>query len=243
MIAARTLTTATRVLRQLRHDHRTVALMLVVPVFLMALVSWVFSAQTFQLIGLSMLGIFPFITMFLVTSIATLRERQSGTLERLLSMPTGKVDFILGYQLAFGVVSLVQSVLAVTVAVYALGLEFAGPIGVAIFVAMSVAQLGTALGLAVSALAQSEFQAVQFMPAVVIPQLFLCGLFVPRDSLNDVLGPISDVLPLSYAVDALQRVSREVEISADTWANLATVWGFVIGGLVVGALTLRRRTT
>lgn len=236
------LATAKRVLRQLTHDHRTMALLLLVPVFLMALVSWVFPAPVFDNIGLAMLGIFPFITMFLVTSIATLRERQTGTLERLLSMPMRKVDFIVGYQLAFAAISLVQSVLAVGVAVWLLGLDFVGPIWMAVLVAMSVAQLGTALGLAVSALAQSEFQAVQFMPAMVIPQLFLCGLFVPREQLNDILNPISDVLPLSYAVDVLQRVSVETSISGETWTKIGIVWAFVIGSVVVGSLTLKRRS-
>jgi len=237
-----TLATAKRVLRQLTHDRRTMALLLLVPVFLMALVSWIFPAPVFDNIGLAMLGIFPFITMFLVTSIATLRERQTGTLERLLSMPMRKVDFILGYQLAFAAVSLLQSVLAVGVAVWLLGLDFVGPIWMAVLVAMSVAQLGTALGLAVSALAQSEFQAVQFMPAMVIPQLFLCGLFVPREQLNDILNPISDVLPLSYAVDVLQRVSIERSISGETWTKIGVVWAFVVGSVVVGSLTLKRRS-
>lgn len=237
-----TMATANRVLRQLTHDHRTMALLLLVPVFLMALVSWVFPAPVFDHIGLAMLGIFPFITMFLVTSIATLRERQTGTLERLLSMPMRKVDFIVGYQLAFAAISLVQSVLAVGVAVWLLGLDFVGPVWMAVLVAMSVAQLGTALGLAVSALAQSEFQAVQFMPAIVIPQLFLCGLFVPRAELNDILNPISDVLPLSYAVDVLQRVSLEASVSGETWTKLGVVWAFVIGSVVVGSLTLKRRS-
>lgn len=237
-----TLATAKRVLRQLTHDHRTMALLLLVPVFLLALVSWVFPAQVFDRIGLSMLGVFPFITMFLVTSIATLRERQTGTLERLLSMPMRKVDFIVGYQLAFAVISLLQSLLAVGVAVLLLGLDFVGPLWMAVLVAMSVAQLGTALGLAVSALAQSEFQAVQFMPAIVIPQLFLCGLFVPREQLNEVLNPVSDVMPLSYAVDVLQRVALESTVAAETWLKLAVVWGFVVGGVIVGSLTLKRRS-
>lgn len=236
------LATAKRVLRQLTHDHRTMALLLLVPVFLMALVSWVFPAPVFDRIGLAMLGIFPFITMFLVTSIATLRERQTGTLERLLSMPMRKVDFIVGYQLAFAAISLLQSLLAVAVAVLLLGLDFVGPVWMAVLVAMSVAQLGTALGLAVSALAQSEFQAVQFMPAIVIPQLFLCGLFVPRAELNDILNPISDLLPLSYAVDVLQRVSLETSISGETWTKLGVVWAFVVGSVVVGSLTLKRRS-
>ncbi len=238
----RTLATATRVLRQLRHDHRTMALLIIVPVLLMALVSWVFPAPVYARIGLLMLGIFPFITMFLVTSIATLRERQTGTLERLLSMPLGRIDFILGYQLAFGVVSLVQALVAVLVGVYLLGLTFAGPMWMAMLVAMSVAQLGTSLGLAVSALAQTEFQAVQFMPAIVIPQFFLCGLFVPREQLNEVLRPLSNAMPLSYAVDVLARISEATTLDADAWRKFGVIWCFVAGSVAIGSLTLRRRS-
>ena len=238
----RTLATATRVLRQLRHDHRTMALLIIVPVLLMALVSWVFPAPVYARIGLLMLGIFPFITMFLVTSIATLRERQTGTLERLLSMPLGRIDFILGYQLAFGVVSLVQALVAVLVGVYLLGLTFAGPMWMAMLVAMSVAQLGTSLGLAVSALAQTEFQAVQFMPAIVIPQFFLCGLFVPREQLNEVLRPLSNAMPLSYAVDVLARISEAASLDADAWRKFGVIWCFVAGSVAIGSLTLRRRS-
>ncbi len=238
----RTLATAVRVLKQLRHDHRTIALLIAVPLFLMTLVSWVFSAHVFQSIGLLMLGIFPFITMFLVTSIATLRERQTGTLERLLSMPLGKADFILGYQAAFAAVSLVQSLTTVLYAVYVLNLQCAGPLWMVVLVALSVAQLGTALGLAVSALAQSEFQAVQFMPAIIIPQFFLCGLFVPREQLNGALNLVSDFMPLSYAVDVLARMTTESSISAETWQKFGVIWLFVIGSVAVGALTLRRRS-
>ena len=239
---SRTLATAERVLRQLRHDHRTMALLIVVPIVLMALVSWVFPAAVYAHIGLLMLGIFPFITMFLVTSIATLRERQSGTLERLLAMPMGRADFILGYQLAFAVISLVQALVAVLVGVLLLGLTVAGPIWMAVLLAMTVAQLGTALGLAVSALAQTEFQAVQFMPAIVIPQFFLCGLFVPRDQLNAVLSPLSDVMPLSYAVDVLARLTTASTLDADAWRKFAIIWVFVVGSVVIGSLTLRRRS-
>ncbi len=238
----RTVGTATRVLKQLRHDHRTMALLMLVPVLLLALVSWIFPKPVFDHIGLAMLGIFPFITMFLVTSIATLRERQSGTLERLLSMPLRKFDFIIGYQLAFAVLSLVQSLIAVGVAVWLLNLHFAGPTWMAILVAMSVAQMGTALGLALSALAQTEFQAVQFLPAVIIPQLFLCGLAIPRDQLNDVLRPLSDVLPLSYAVDVLNGVSNEATLSSETWMKFGVIWAFVLVFISIGSLTLKRRS-
>jgi ABC-2 type transport system permease protein len=240
-----TLAVARRVLTQLRRDHRTLAMLLVLPCLLMTLLWWMYDASdpaVFDRIGPALLAIFPVIVMFLVTSVTTLRERSSGTLERLLSMPMGKLDFLLGYALAFGLVAAVQSVLAVSLSVGLLGLEVLGPVWLLTVVAVADAVLGTALGLFVSAFAQTEFQAVQFMPALLIPQLLLCGLFVPRTMLPAALEAVSDVLPLSYAVDAMQHLTTSAD-TAEVWRDVAVVAGFALGGLVLGAATLRRRTS
>ncbi|GAB3761728.1 ABC-2 type transport system permease protein [Nocardioides ginsengisegetis] len=239
-----TLAVAARVLTQLRRDHRTLAMLLVLPCLLITLLWWMYDATggtLFDRVGPALLAMFPFIVMFLVTSVTTLRERSSGTLERLLAMPMGKLDFLLGYALAFGVVAAVQSVLAVSIAVGLLGLEVQGPVWLLTLVAVADAVLGTALGLFVSAFARTEFQAVQFMPALVIPQILLCGLFVPRDLLPDVLSAVSDVLPLSYAVNAMQTLTR-TSATGDVWRDLAVVAGFAVTMLCLGAATLRRRT-
>jgi len=240
---------AARVLNQLRHDHRTLAMLLVLPMLLMSLLWWMFdnSGPGFDRSGPALLALFPFTIMFLVTSVTTLRERSSGTLERLLSMPTGKVDFLGGYAIAFGVVAAAQSALAVSLCVWVLDLDLIGPAWMLTVVAVVDALLGTALGLFVSAFARTEFQAVQFMPAIVIPQILLCGLFVPRDQLPRVLGAISDALPLSYAVDAMNSVAHTTSdsfggVDPGVWNELAVVGAFVVGSLVLGAATLRRRT-
>lgn len=233
-----------RVLAQLRRDHRTVALLLVVPCVLMTLLWWMYldaPGAVFDRIGPSLLALFPFIIMFLVTSVTTLRERSSGTLERLLAMPMGKGDLLAGYALAFGLVAAVQSLLAVGVSVGLLGLDVEGPLAPLTLVAVVDAILGTALGLFVSAFATTEFQAVQFMPAVVIPQLLLCGLLVPRADMPGVLEAISGVLPLSYAVEAMQGVAADVG-AGEVWVDLGVVGAFAVGVLVLGALTLRRRS-
>ncbi|MFE4061449.1 ABC transporter permease [Streptomyces sp. NPDC059096] len=242
--AARTLATTARVLRQLRHDPRSIALMLLVPCVMLVLLRYVFdgSSRTFDSIGASLLGIFPLITMFLVTSIATLRERTSGTLERLLAMPLGKGDLIAGYALAFGLVAVVQSLLATGLAVWALGLDVVGSAWLLLLVALLDALLGTALGLFVSAFAASEFQAVQFMPAVIFPQLLLCGLFAPRSSMHPVLEAVSDVLPMSYAVDGMNQVLRHPDITGDFVRDAVIVAGCAVLVLGLGAATLRRRT-
>lgn len=232
-----------RVLSQLRRDHRTLAMLLVLPCLLMSLLWWMYrdSGPVFDRIGPALLAIFPFIVMFLVTSVTTLRERSSGTLERLLAMPMGKLDFLVGYAVAFGVVAALQSVFAVAVSVGLLGLEIVGHVWLLTLVAVVDAALGTALGLFVSAFARTEFQAVQFMPAIVVPQILLCGLLVPREEMPDVLGAISDVLPLSYAVDAMTYLTVSSS-TGEVWGDVAVVAAFVVAGLALGAATLRRRT-
>ena len=239
-----TLAVAGRVLTQVRRDHRTLAMLLVVPCVLMTLLWWMFDdlpGGLFDRFGPALLAMFPFIVMFLVTSVTTLRERSSGTLERLLTMPLGKLDFLLGYALAFGLLAAVQSAFAVAVSVGLLGLDVDGPVWLLGVVAVADAVLGTALGLLVSAFATTEFQAVQFMPALVLPQILLCGLFVPREAMPGVLEAISNVLPLSYAVDAMQGLVAAAD-TGEIWRDVLVVACFALAALGLGAATLRRRT-
>ncbi|GAA2104783.1 ABC transporter permease [Streptomyces albiaxialis] len=244
MNAARTLATAGRVLRQLSHDVRTVLLLILVPVLLLILLYYVFDSDKrgFDGIGASLLGIFPLVTMFLVTSIATLRERTSGTLERMLSMPLGKADLIGGYALAFGLLAAVQAGVATGVAIWFLDLDITGSPWLLLLIALLDAVLGTALGLFVSAFARSEFQVVQFMPVVIFPQILLCGLFAPRGSMQPVLEYVSNVLPMSYAVDGMGEVLRHTDPTGDFVRDLAVMAGAALLVLALGAATLRRRT-
>jgi ABC-2 type transport system permease protein len=244
MSSARTAATTRRVLEQLRRDPRTVALMLLVPLVLLWLLELVFDEQpaTFDRIGPALLALFPFVVMFLVTSVTTLRERTSGTLERLLSMPLGRLDLLLGYLAAFGLVAIVQATLASGLMLGLLDLDVAGPSWLLVLVAVVDALLGCALGLFVSAFARTEFQAVQFMPAIVLPQFLLCGLLVPRDQMGAVLEAISWLLPLSYAVDAMQRITVDTEVTARTVVDIAVVAGAICLSVAFGAATLRRRT-
>ena len=232
-----------RVLTQLRRDHRTLVMLLVLPCLIMSLLWWMFQDKPgfgFGALAPALLALIPFIIMFLVTSVTTLRERTSGTLERLLAMPMGKGDFLVGYALAFGLVAAVQSALAVGLSIWALDLQVAGPVWMLLVVAVVDAVLGSALGLFVSAFARTEFQAVQFMPALVIPQILLCGLFIARADLPAVLHAVSDALPLSYAVDAMRKVAGDADPAI--WGDLALVAAFALGALVLGALTLQRQS-
>ena len=243
MNVARTLATTGRVLGQIRHDPRTIGLLLVVPSLLIGLVAWIFTdTDVFTTIGPAMIALFPFIVMFLVTSIATLRERRSGTLERLFSMPMGKGDFILGYALAFGLLAVFQTAIAVSYAVFVCGLDIEGSIWLLFAVAVADALLGTALGLLASAFARTEFQVVQFMPLLVFPQILLGGIFIPTDQLPEALEAISSWLPLTFAIDALQAVAADSESAEWIMTKILVIAAWIVGSIVLGSITLRRRT-
>lgn len=238
-----TVATAGRVLRQLSHDPRSIALMLVAPSLLVGLFAWLFSDLdgVFDQFGGPILALFPFIVMFLITSITTLRERRSGTLERLMTTPIAKTDFILGYGLAFGLMATLQAIVTVTFAVWVCGLDVEGPLWQLGLVAVVDAILGSALGLFASAFARTEFQAVQFMPLIVFPQIILGGLFMPREDMPDALYQISKVLPLSYAIDTINAVTAGDE-GWEVFGPLLVVVAFAAGALILASLTLRRRT-
>ncbi|SFO12462.1 MULTISPECIES: ABC transporter permease [Actinomadura] len=243
MSAAITLATMRRILAQLKHDHRTLALLIAVPTLLMILLRYVFDQpEVFDRIGPMLLGLFPFIVMFVVASVATLRERTSGTLERLMTMPLGKLDLLLGYALAFGLLALVQVAVVLAVSLTWLDLDLNGSLGSLVLVSLLDALLGMALGLFASAFARTEFQAVQFMPAFVLPQLLLCGLIIPRENMAGWLQAISDVLPLSYAVEGMREISADPDFTTTLTVDVSVIAAFVLVALLLGAVTLRRRT-
>lgn len=240
----RTAATAGRVLAQLRHDPRTIALMMVVPCVLETLLRLIYDhrIEAFYHAGAPLLAIFPLTAIFLVTSIALLRERASGTLERLLTTPLGRLELLLGYGMAFGALASVQALLVGGLTLGPLGLQVAGSGALVILLAIAVALLGMGLGLLASAFARSEFQVVQFLPATILPQLLLCGLLVERQRMPGALHAISDALPLSYAVDGMHHLTRESSASGALWGDLAIVLAFAAGAILAGAATVRRRT-
>jgi ABC-2 type transport system permease protein len=242
--ARATIATAQRVLWQIRHDPRTIALLLVVPCLLLVLLRYIFDGnpEIFQHIGAPLCGLFPFIVMFLVTSITMLRERTTGTLERLMTLPIAKLDLLAGYGLAFGLLAALQAVVVCIVGFAALGLN--APHGSVLIALLAIgnALLGMALGLLVSAFARTEFQAVQFMPALIFPQLLLCGLFVARAEMAPLLAALSWALPLTYAYDALARATSVAPLDGTLIVDALVVVASTLAALALGAVTLRRRT-
>lgn len=235
--------TSLRVLQQLRHDPPTVMLMVLMPSVIMVIFRYVFdqSPQIFAAVAPMLVGIFPFTMMFIVTSITMLRERKAGTLERLLTMPMGKLDLIFGYALAFALLAIVQAGLTAGVTLGWLSVELTSGLWPLLIVASLAGILGMALGLFVSAFARSEFQAVQFMPALVMPQLLIGGLFAPRESMAQILQWVSDVMPMTYIIDAMQLAARDPDWSHDLTRDLIIIVAFGAAALVAGAATLRRK--
>jgi len=240
--ARATFATASRLFAQLRHDPRTIALIMLVPLLLLGLLKLLFAdnEQQFQQVGPPLLGIFPLVVMFLVTSVTMLRERTSGTLERLMTLPMSRGDLVAGYALAFAVLAAVQAIVASVWAIGVLGLDVSGSSLALVAVAILNAVLGMACGLGLSSLATTEFQAVQFMPAFILPQFLLCGLLVPRDQMAGALDALAGILPMTYAYEALADIAAGDGSGAAVAA--AVTLGFCVLALGLGTLTLRRRT-
>ncbi|MCL2788151.1 MAG: ABC transporter permease [Micrococcales bacterium] len=244
MTARRTFATTSRVLAQLRHDHRTIGIILVLPCVIFGLIAWMFSGTESQVVdtmGPLLIAIFPAVIMFLITSVVTLRERTSGTLERLMSLPISKADFLVGYALAFALAAAVQAVVLLAFAMGVCGMRIEGPVALMGLVSVLDAVLGSTLGLAASALARTEFQAVQLMPVFLIPQILVCGLLMPRAAMPLVLEWISRALPFTYAAQAMEKL----QVGASTWSvasDIAVICAFIAGTLTAGIVTLRRRT-
>jgi len=238
-----TLAIARRVLAQLRHDPRTLALLFIIPPILLTLLKYVFQgeAREFNNIAPMMLGIFPMIMMFLITSIATLRERTSGTLDRLMTMPMSKLDFILGYALAFSLVAALQAVVTAAVMLGLLNVTVLGGTLPTLVGAVLAAFLGTSLGLFASAFARTEFQAVQFMPVFIFPQFLTCGLFVARDAMARPLQWFADVMPLTYSVDAMKQVTMHANWTSVHTRDLVIVIAYALAALILGSITIRRQ--
>ena len=243
MSVRKTIATAGRVMSQLRHEPSTLALLFLIPPILITILKFVFQGEktTFGHIAPLLLGIFPMIMMFLITSIVTLRERTSGTLDRLMTMPISKLDFILGYAIAFSILGLLQAVVTGIVMLGLLHVIVMGGAIPTVVGAVFASFLGTSLGLFISAFARSEFQAVQFMPAFIFPQILTCGLFIARSQMAQPLQWFAKIMPLTYSVDAMKRVAQESAWSAMLTRDLIVVGAIGIAALILGSATIHRR--
>lgn len=242
--------TIARIVEQLRGDPRTVALVLLMPALLLTLLYFVFvdapvmpgQKPAFDTIGPIMLAVLPMMLMFIVTSVVMLRERTTGTLERILTTPLSRWNLVASYGAVFGFLALLQASLLGWLILGPMGVEIEGQWPALLLLAVLDALFGVAFGLMASAFARTEFQAVQFMPLFVGPQIFLCGLLVPTEHMPDLLGDIAAWLPMTWAVDVVRDILDNPELANGSWLRIGGLALAVIVALFLASRSMPRQT-
>jgi ABC-2 type transport system permease protein len=158
--------------------------------------------STFDNFGSILIGFLIFFFVFLVAGISFLQERTSGTLEKLLSTPIRRWEIVLGYVLGFGVVTVIQSIIVSLYVVYVLGVMMVGSLFLVLLITFCTSMLALTLGILLSTAANNEFQMIQFVPVVIVPQVFFSGLF----QLSPFWAAVGKIMPLYYVADALKEV-------------------------------------
>ncbi len=234
-------TIAGRVVRQLTRDRRTMALIFIVPVVVMTLIGLSFpQAGVLDYIAPALLATLALFFGFLLTGISFLRERSQGTLERLMASPLSRLDIVVGYLCGFFIFALAQTLIILLFTIYVLDVNYRGDLW-QIFIFQVVVIIGAVnLGIFVSTFARNEFQMVQFIPLIILPQVFLCGVIWPVEQMPDYLQWLSVVLPLTYAVDGLRNIMLSGQSLMDVGLELAVLVGFTILISIIAAVTLRR---
>ena len=238
----RTLAIAVRIVSQIARDHRSVALIIVAPIIVMSLVGFSFADQRDILnrIAPGLIGVFALFFVFLLTGVSFLRERSQGTLERLLTTPVGRADILAGYLLGFLLFAGIQSLVILLYTIFALRIEYQGSLWQIFVLLVVVTIVAVNLGIFISTFARNEFQVVQFIPIILLPQIFLSGAVLPSEQLPGYFQAIGKFLPLTYAVDGLKALMLEGETLGGIGQELAVLGAFAIGILALAAITVRR---
>ena len=239
----RSLAIALRIVRQVRRDHRSLALIIVAPVVVMSLVGFSFfeRREILDNVAPALLAVFAFFFVFILTGVSFLRERAQGTLERLLTTPVSRADILLGYLLGFLLFATVQTLVILLFTVWILQVEYRGDLWQVMVLLLTVTVVGVNLGIFISTFARNEFQVVQFIPLVLAPQIFLSGLILPVEELPGLFQAASSVLPLTYSVEGLREIMLRGGGLGDVVRELAVLLAFAVGLLVLASATVRRR--
>jgi len=241
VIPSQVFTIATRIIHQLIRDRRTMALILIVPLVVMTLIGLSFpESSVLDYIAPALLATLALFFSFLLTGISFLRERSQGTMERLMASPVSRLDIVVGYLFGFFIFALTQTLIVLLFTIYVLDVHYYGDLW-QIFVFQIVVITGAVnLGIFISTFARNEFQMVQFIPLIILPQIFLCGVIWPVEQMPNYLQWLSAILPLTYAVDGLRDIMLAGKSLLDVGFELAVLVGFAVIISIVAAITIRR---
>lgn len=238
----RTLAIANRIIQQMVRDRRSLALLFIAPLVVMALVGFTFTdkREVLDRVAPALLAVFALFFTFIFTGVSFLRERSQGTLERLMTTPVGRWDILIGYLVGFLLFATIQTVVVLIFTVTALQINYQGDLW-QIFVLLSILTVvSVSLGIFISTFANNEFQVVQFIPMVFAPQVFLSGIFLPIEEMPGYLEAIAMFLPLTYAVEALQDIMLRGESLGSVASEIGILAAFAAALLTLAAITVRR---
>jgi ABC-2 type transport system permease protein len=235
------ITIARRTITQLVRDRRTIALIIVVPLVISSLVGVSLPGKGMLDVTLpAILATLILFFGFLLSGIAFLRERSQGTRERLMASPVSRLDILVGYLLGFLVFAVVQTLILFFYAVYVLKADFLGSLWQIIVFQILIGVLAVCLGIFISAFARNEFQMVQFIPLIIVPQVFVCGLLFPVSQMPGYLQWLAKFLPLTYAVEGIRALMLQGQRLTDIGKDTGVLAVYAVGLMVLAGISLRR---
>ena len=236
-----TLTIARRIIIQLVRDRRTIALLVIAPLVIASIVGVsIPDKRMLDYTGPAILAILILFFGFLLTGISVLRERSQGTMERLMASPATRLDIVGGYLLGFLLFALIQTLIIFFYMVYVIKINFQGDLWQILVFQVIIGIGAVCLGTFISVFARNEFQMMQFIPLIILPQMFLCGLLWPVEQMPDYLQWIARFLPLTYGVEGIRALMLQGQSLLDIGKDIGILAAYAVGLLVLAALTLRR---
>ena len=242
-MSSNTFTVARRVMLQVVLDRRTIALILVVPLVIASIAGFsIPDKSTLDIFSPAILATLILFFGFLITGISFLRERTQGTLERLLASPISKMDVVAGYLMGLLLFALLQTLIMFFYMVYVLDINYRGDLWQILVFQALIGINAVCLGTFFSAFARNEFQMIQFIPLIIVPQVFVSGLFIPTNQLPVVLEWVSKFLPLTYGVEGIRALMLQGQSLLDIGKDIGILAAYAAGLLILASLTLRQKS-
>jgi len=240
-MSSSTLVIAGRIINQLVRDRRTIILIAVVPLVIASLVGVsVPDKSILDYTAPAILAVLILFFGFLLTGISFLRERSQGTLERLMASPVSRLDIVGGYLLGFLLFAIVQTMILFFYLIYVIKVNYYGDLWQILVFQVLIGIGAVCMGTFFSVLAKNEFQMVQFIPMIIVPQMFLCGLIWPVSQMPEYLQWLANALPMTYGVEGTRALMLQGQNLLDIGKEIGVLAAYAVGLLILSAITLRR---